>query len=118
IPDLAFTANTIGQSRFGVDGLVSSAFKNGFSLIGTFIAITPAEVPPVIARFFDITKEEYNEMSAALRQELLDIANAINAAGSNARIGQEFSDNPLGMSIQQLRARQALIEQGERLIDS
>lgn len=118
IPDLAYTANTIGQSKFGVDGIVSSAFKKGFSFIGTFFAITPVDVPPVIARFFDITKEEFNEMSAAIRQELLDISNAINAAGSNARIGQEFSDNSLGMSIQQLRARQALIEQGERLIDS
>ena len=75
-------------------------------------------MPPIVARFFDITKEEFNEMSAALRQELLDIANAIVAAGSSARIGQEFSETPLGMTVQQLRARQALIEQGERLIDS
>jgi hypothetical protein len=104
IPDLAYTANTIGQSKFGVDGIISSAFKNGFSLIGTFFAITAVEVPAVIARFFDITKEEFNEMSAAIRQELLDIANAINTISS--------------ASIQELRTRQALVEQGERLIDS
>ncbi|MGA9519929.1 MAG: hypothetical protein WBV82_00615, partial [Myxococcaceae bacterium] len=118
IPNLAYTANTIGQSRFGVDNIVSNAFKNGLTLLGTLVALTPLEVPPVIARYFDITREEYNEMSAAIRQELLDIANGVTAAGSSARIGQEFSDSPMGMTVQQLRARQALIEQGERLIDS
>ena len=32
IPNLAYTANTIGQSRFGVENIVSSLFKNGLTL--------------------------------------------------------------------------------------
>jgi len=31
IPDLAYTANTIGRSKFGVEGIVSSAFNKSVS---------------------------------------------------------------------------------------
>ena len=57
IPNLAYTANTIGQSRFGVENIVSSLFKNGLTLLGTLVAITPLEVPPVIARYFGIVED-------------------------------------------------------------
>jgi len=123
IPDLAYTVNTLGQERFGVPNIVSSLFKNGRSLIGTYFAIAPVEVPPVVQRFFDITKEEYNDMSVAVREALVAIANSIDAKSnpkevSGGLLGVLGVSVSRGLSIQNLRAIQALTEQGERLIDS
>ena len=123
IPDLAYTVNTLGQERFGVPNIVSSLFKNGKSLIGTYFAISPVEVPPVVAKFFDITKEEYNDMSVAVREALVAIANSIDTKsnprdGGGGFLGILGGANGRGISIQTLRAIQSLTEQGERLIDS
>jgi hypothetical protein len=118
IPNLAYTANTLGKQRFGVNDVVSKLFKNGQLNIGTYFAISPVEVPPMVSRFFDITKEEFNDMSVAIRQDLLDIANAIPSAGMGVQTGSESAFSDGGITVQQLRARQSLIEQGERLIDS
>jgi len=124
IPDLAYTVNTLGQERFGVPNIVSSLFKNGRSLIGTYFAIAPVEVPPVVQRFFDITKEEYNDMSVAVREALVAVANSIDAksnpkeVSSGGLLGILGVSVSRGLSIQNLRAIQALTEQGERLIDS
>ena len=118
IPNLAYTANTIAKSRFGVDAIASRGQNFGRSIIDTFFTVLPVDVPPVIAKLFDITKEEYNEMSAAIRQELLDTANAIIAAGTAGGTGNEDFTGAAGLTVQQLRRQQSLIEQGERLIDS
>jgi hypothetical protein len=104
IPKLAYTANTLGQARFGVGGIVSDLFNNGLSLIGTFYTIAPVDVPPVVAKLFDINKEEFNDMPVAIRDQLVSIASRIDVT-------------PAG-TIQGLRTIQSLTEQGERLIDS
>ena len=121
IPNLAYTANILGQQRFGVSDIVSSLFNNGLSLVGTYFAISPVEVPPVVAKFFDITKEEYNDMSVAIREQLVVIANAIDVKGSSNIGGLNIlgngSSNSPGLSVQKLRQIQALTEQGERLIE-
>jgi hypothetical protein len=104
IPNLAYTANTLGKSKFGVDSIVSNLLNNGLSLLNTFYAISPVEVPPVVAKLFDITKEEFNDMSYAIRDQLVNIATDINFRS--------------GSTIQEMRVIQALTEQGERLIDS
>lgn len=128
IPNLAYTANTLGNQRFGVNDVVSKLFKNGQLNIGTYFAISPVEVPPVVAKFFDITKEEFNDMSVAIREQLVAIANAIDqkhkavntgiSGGFGGLFGGSNGGRGGGMSIQTLRAIQSLTEQGERLIDS
>jgi hypothetical protein len=118
IPNLAYTANTIGRTKYGVDNLVNTAFHNGFSLQSISFAVTPVEVPPVIARFFDVTKEEYNEMTVAIQQTLLDLANRVESAGLGNQTGNEDFSRAPTVTVGQLRARQLVIEQGERLIDS
>jgi hypothetical protein len=123
IPDLAYTANPLGQQRFGVSNIVS-LFNNGLRLSGTYFAISPVEVSPVVARFFDITKEEYNDMSVAFRESLDSIANAIAAKTNPAPVTVGFGGIlgtvtvNQGMTVQRMREIQALSEQGERLIDS
>ncbi len=104
IPNLAFTVNQLGSARFGIDTLFGGAFDNGPSLFGTFYAVSLVEVPASIARFFDITKEEFNDMSVAIREQLLSLANLI--AHHSSR------------TVQDLRVIQSWTEQGERLIDS
>jgi hypothetical protein len=104
IPNLAYTANTLGKAKFGIDSIVTNLLNNGLSLINTFYTITPVEVPPVVAKLFDITKEEYNDMSFAIRAQLVNISTSISLTGSS--------------TIQQLRVIQSLTEQGERLIDA
>ena len=109
IPNLAYTANALGSARFGVPNIVSGLFNNGMSLIGTFYTIAPVEVPPVVAKFFDINKDEYNDMAVAIRDQLVSIATSIDVTGGS---------NVQGLTIQALRVVQSLTEQGERLIDS
>jgi hypothetical protein len=104
IPNLAYTANTIAKGRFGIDSAVSDVFNNGLKLGDTFWQMTPVEVPPVVARFFDITKEEFNELSFAMRDQLVAIAAAISMRA--------------GTTIADLRIVQTLTEQGDRLIDT
>ena len=104
IPNLAYTANTIAKGRFGIDSAVSDVFNNGLKLGDTFWQMTPVEVPPVVARFFDITKEEFNELSFAMRDQLVAIAGAISMRA--------------GTTIADLRIVQTLTEQGDRLIDT
>jgi hypothetical protein len=104
IPNLAYTANVQGKAQFGIEGIVGR-IDNGLLALDTFYAISPLEVPPRVAAFFDITKEEYNEMSAAHREWL------------NA-IGVSINDQHGGSTIASLRMIQSLTEQGERLIDS
>ena len=119
IPNLAYTANTLGKAKFGIDSVVSSAFKNGFLVADVFWTISPVEVPPVVARFFDITKEEFNEMSFVIRDQLVRIANGIDESTVSTVIN--FGNLTLshsGSKIADLRIVQSLTEQGERLIDA
>lgn len=104
IPNLAYTANVLTRRRFGVDGAVADIFQNGRLLGGTFTHITPIELPPVVARFFDVTKEEFNELSFEMRNTLVAIADALSLR--------------TGTTIAEQRAVQSLTEQGDRLIDS
>jgi hypothetical protein len=120
IPNLAYTANTLGKARFGINGIVSDAFKNGLLTADIFCTISPVEVPTMAARFFDITKEEFNEMSFGNRQQLVAIANQIDECTVRTVI---YPTNPImtlthtGSKITDLRMIQSLTEQGERLID-
>lgn len=119
IPNLAFTANTLGKATFGIDGLVAGAFKNGLLVADVFWTISPVEVPPVVARFFDITKEEFNELTFAIREHLVRIANLIDESTVSTVIhvgGLTLSH--AGSRIADLRIIQSLTEQGERLIDA
>jgi hypothetical protein len=119
IPNLAYTANTLGQARFGVSDIVTNLFNNGLSLVGTYFTISPVDVPPVVAKFFDITKEEYNDMAVAMRDQLVTIANSIDLKGGSSLPSIVFgSANGSGLTVQSLRSIQALTEQGERLIDA
>lgn len=119
IPNLAYTANTLGKTKFGIDGIVNTAFKNGFLLVNTFYTISPVEVPTVVARFFDITKEEYNEMFAAIREQLVRIANMIDECTVSTVIDVDHRTlSHSGSKIADLRIIQSLTEQGERLIDA
>jgi hypothetical protein len=104
IPNLAYTANSMGKSKFGINSMVTDLMNNGFSLLNTFYTISPVEVPACVAKLFDITKEEYNDMSFAIRDQLVNIATSISLTN--------------GSTIQNLRIIQSLTEQGERLIDS
>jgi hypothetical protein len=116
IPNLAFTANSLGKARFGIDSVLSG-FRNGLLAIDTFFAISPVEVPPVIAKLFDITREEYNEMSAAIRQQLVYIANMIDECTAQTVVFGNGTFTHTGSRIADQRIIQALTEQGERLID-
>jgi len=104
IPNLAYTANTLGKSRFGIDSVLANGLRNGLLSLGIGYVVAPVDVPPVVAKHFDVTRDEFNEMSYSLRDELIRIANSVNARS--------------GSTIADLRVVQALTEQGERLIDS
>ncbi|CAN7261571.1 hypothetical protein LJR225_001250 [Phenylobacterium sp. LjRoot225] len=123
IPDLAFTANTLGESRLGVPNLVQSAFLRG-ALINALFTVTPTEVPPEVAKHFDVTKNEYNELSHSHRDELAKIAGEISRrlAGRAARApgGTIISILPVpdGPTALDLRLIQRLTEQGDRLIEA
>lgn len=119
IPNLAYTANAMGKAKFGVSGLVSDAVKNGSLPLDTFKTITLEEVPPMIARFFDITKEEFNEMLPLIRKELGFIASEINECrGSTLHYGNGTFKRIGSPTLSDLRDSQLLTEQGDRLIDA
>lgn len=121
IPDLAFTANQLGQSRYGATDFVNTALLNGGLHLGAFVTVTPSELPPTVAKHFDITKEDYNEMAFAMREELVKIAAEIDhrLGGPNKQGGMLGAwlgrDGPAAMD---LRVVQRLTEQGDRLIDA
>jgi hypothetical protein len=119
IPNLAFTANTLGKATSGIDNIVRSAFKNGLLAADVFWAISPVEVPPVVARFFDITKEEFNELTFVIRDQLVMLANLIDPATVSTVIDvAHLTLSHAGSRIADLRIIQSLTEQGERLIDA
>ena len=104
IPPLAFTANTLGQSNYGITNVVGQMFVSGTFVPTAHHTIHPVPVPAAVAMLFDITKIEFNELSFSLRQVLHNIANQIRAI------------RPL--KVQDLRRIQTLTERGERLIDT
>jgi|GEM_PF-6807924 len=119
IPNLAYTANAIGRATLGLDAVVADSFKNGLLVAELFYSITPVEVPPAVARLFDVTKEEFNELSPTLRQELVYIANQIHECSVSTTV--DYGLNTLKHSdsrISDLRIVQSFTEQGERLIDA
>lgn len=119
IPNLAYTVNNVGRSRFGIDNIFSNGLKNGLLSTGLFFTISPVEVPPIVVRFFDISKEEYNDMSYLLREQLVGIASSIKEHSDPHRTGFFGVSLPSrGPSISDLRIIQSLTEQGERLIDT
>lgn len=104
IPNLAYTAETMAQSKLGINSFVSDVIKNGTIVADTFRATGPPEVSPVIAKYFDITVEEMVEMSFSMRQQLFALADTI--------------DKHPADKVSDLRRIQSLVDQGERLIDS
>ena len=119
IPDLAYNANRLGQSRFGIDGVFDRALVVGN--LGGWLSqwITPLEVPTIIARFFDITKDEYNDLSSTNRSELVEIAKKIDlCTGAQATFYPGYIYRHEGSKIVDQRIIQSLTEQGERLIDA
>ena len=81
--------------------------------------ITPLEVPTIIARFFDITKDEYNDLSSTNRSELVEIAKKIDlCTGAQATFYPGYIYRHEGSKIVDQRIIQSLTEQGERLIDA
>ena len=104
IPNLAFTANALGQSNFGMINVVGEMIVNGTLHPTVNNTIRPVGVPSVIAMLFDITKVEFNELSFSLRNLLTKIAKQIHAHPA--------------LKVQDLRHIQTLTERGERLIDS
>lgn len=123
IPNLAYTANNIGKTKFGIDGVVNDAFKNGLMVADAFFHISPVEVPAVVAKLFDINKAEYNELSFTFRSQLVNIANSIDdrlnfTKQLSTLMGFLSISGRSGPTIADLRFIQSLTEQGERLIDS
>lgn len=119
IPDLAYTANTLGETRFGVSGLFDRGLVPG-GLAGILSQwITPVEVPVIVSRFFDITKEEYNDLSNSARSELVEIAKNIEQCiGAQPIFFPNYTFRHEGSKITDQRIIQSLTEQGERLIDA
>ena len=118
IPDLAYTANALGQSHFGVDGVFNRALLSGAMGLHLSQWITPVEVPAIIARFFDITRDEYNDLSATNRAALKSISdNIADCTGPAIALGN-MTYKLVGSRITDLRMIQSLTEQGEHLIDA
>ena len=117
IPNLAFTADNLGRTRLGVDSILTG-FRNGLLAIDTSFVVTPLEVPPAVAKLFDITVEEYNDMSPANRQQLGYIANDIDERSSMLWVFGNGTFQHTCPKIVDLRSIQVLTEQGERLIDT
>lgn len=119
IPNLAYTANALAKAKFGITGVVSDAIRNGLLTADLFATISPEEAPPHVARFFDITKEEFNELSFAARQQLGFIANQIAECTVSTVVDfASYTLKHIGSKITDLRMIQSLTEQGERLIDA
>jgi hypothetical protein len=118
IPNLAYTANTLGKAQFGVNDLVGDVFNHGLLDAELSLSVAPVEVPPVVAKHFDITREEFNEMTFAIRNELVAIANAIDQQSHKTLTLMGFAvPMPNALYVSELRQVQALMDQGERLID-
>ena len=117
IPNLAYTANQLGKRKFGVQDVVGN-LRNALLTNGLFFTISPVEVPASVARLFDITKEEFNEMSFANRQQLEQIAAQIHECTVTTHVNfNQWTLKHGGSKITDLRIIQSLTEQGERLID-
>jgi hypothetical protein len=119
LPNLAYTANTMAKARLGVDDLVGGVLNNGLLSADLFYVVPSVDVPAIIARFFDVTREEYNEMSITNREELKRIANQINECSISSIV--DVSHLALvheGPTLTDRRIIQSLTEQGERLIDA
>ena len=114
IPQLAYQIESQAKTKLGLNGsesaltpfMTSGAFgiSGGGLPAATFQSVGSPEVSPIIAKYFDITAEEMIDMTLAMRQELWSLANKIDS-------------NPATTSAD-VRKVQALMEQGERLIDS
>jgi hypothetical protein len=117
IPNLAYTATNLGRAHRGVDSILQN-LRNGLLAIGTSFVVTPLEVPPTIAKLFDITVEEYNDMTPANRQQLAYIATAIDECSGKAVFYGNLTFKHTCSKIVDLRIIQQLTEQGERLIDT
>lgn len=117
IPDLAYTANHLGETRLGSGDVIKNAVLKNLVLNAKFL-ITPAEVPAAIARHFDLTKEEYNELSPTHRNELKAIAEQIAKLLEGRNLSWPFSGSTGSPTNQQIRSIQRLTEQGDRLIEA
>jgi hypothetical protein len=117
IPNLAYSANTMGKNKFGIDNVLGNAFKNGFLVADLFHVVSALDVPTIVARYFDVTKEEYNEMSFANRDELKFMAHEIHSCTVIGEIQGNGTLVHRGSTIIDRRIIQSLTEQGERLID-
>jgi hypothetical protein len=92
--------------------------SNIVSVVGVFETISQ-EVPPEVAAQFDITLEEYNDLTAAHQTKLLEIARQISwgvrfleSVGGGFKLSVPIPRRDLEKFKQDLR------EQGDRMIDS
>ena len=115
IPNLAYTAGNLSESRLGPANTIKSAILNGFVLNAMFL-FTPADVPAAIARHFDVSKEEYNDLTPSHRDELKRLSEEI----VKLLAGPSFMGFTLqtGPTNSQIRSIQRLTEQGDRLIEA
>jgi hypothetical protein len=117
IPNLAFTANAQGRTRFAISDLVDTSLRNGTFSTGTFATLLTTDVPPVVAQFFDVTRQEFNELAHAMRQELINIATEMHTR-QKPRTGWLPGGDYQSSTPQAQRALLQLSERGERIIDT
>jgi hypothetical protein len=138
IPNLAYTANVLGKSRLGIPDFVSSAIFSGTLRPDVLYTVPPLEVPTTILQLFDITRDQYNDMAAPVRDQLLAIAKKIQSRYDSADltvtvVGRTVGGSLAGMlgittpattsvhsgvTVADMRTVQVLLDQGQRLIDS
>lgn len=129
--DIVTTAHTLDQKYRQKTGVgLSGVFTHNWAdvLLGTNIYETiPQEVPAEVAAQFDITLQEWTDLSASHQTKLLDIAKTLARASEPANGNSlggifDFFGNgkpaPRRGSYHYEKMLQDLREQGERLIDS
>jgi hypothetical protein len=129
--DIVATAHTLDQKYRQKTGVgLSNVFTRNWAdlLTGTKIYETiPQEVPSEVAAQFDITLQEWTDLSASHQTKLKDIAKFLSRASEPLNgsglggIFDLFGDGKPGLrrgSYHYEKTLQDLREQGERLIDS
>ena len=123
IPDLAYTANTLGKARFGVDSVVTTPSRTGSLIADTFFAISPVEVPPRRRQASSTSPRRSTTRcrspSARSWSASRTRSTSANAQARSQRLrASGLRQRALDASAPDLRIIQSLTEQGERLIDS
>ncbi len=108
--------NRTFKAKFGVDW-IDNVFNSKFPGKYDF-PIYFSEIPAAVVANFDITQEEFNDLSPSLQNKLVDIANRIEAKYLTQVTGFGFSILiPADLKNAELTI-QKFREQGEKIIDS